>query len=722
MRFTIIKNKQGCHPPHISYDFLPPGGTIGRSGDNNLILPDEQRTISRLQAIVHVTANGECRLTNRGNITPIKLNDTVLENGQQITLRDGDLLNIDGYVLRVASMQSHTVSPVAESDLPPAESAGNIMSNIAPPEIANAIPNEIWDSLLEEFSVDEEPAMLSASMREPNPLHEMRPELNPADPLSQVGPYIDLGQLSSREHPIDTLFDNETTFARETILADVTPTTLLGSRSHTATLRAQTATPDVTLDIPMPSDKSFQTSKNVAAAADLDPLSLFSSPSNNNGNNLDPLGLFHHDPTPVAESIFEPFAQSKPLTDITREPSLSLEDVALTALEEKAEGLSDNEEPVKTVATEEIFPAFDNVVNPAHSTYPKEPLITSEAEDTDSSDKNADPVNTAASDNAVAASGTVAVSGTTETLTILGKDVKQSLIVPDTEQAAAEKPQEQLEQEIKEPLTQTPQNTIPVQEEIESAVAASVFLPPAKPSIPSFTKGRKADKRMSIDPISYHSEQARTPQAEGETLQGDLLEALLQGMDLNDISPKPVFDQQQMQLAGRLLSVFSQGTVALLSSRSILKRGVKADMTVVLDEANNPFKLLPSGKSTLMQIFSTRLPGFMPAEQAVRDALIDLQAHQLGMIAGIRAIIAAMLQAFNPERLEHEAKNEGSTPRFSLTANKKAALWDYFVKNYHHVSGEVEDDFHTLFGEAFLHAYEVEVNQYKDSQFKPDDA
>ncbi len=56
MRFTIITNKPGHQPPQTSCDFLPPGGTIGRGTDNNLVLPDDDRTISRLQAIVHVSA------------------------------------------------------------------------------------------------------------------------------------------------------------------------------------------------------------------------------------------------------------------------------------------------------------------------------------------------------------------------------------------------------------------------------------------------------------------------------------------------------------------------------------------------------------------------------------------------------------------------------------------------------------------------------------------
>ena len=227
--------------------------------------------------------------------------------------------------------------------------------------------------------------------------------------------------------------------------------------------------------------------------------------------------------------------------------------------------------------------------------------------------------------------------------------------------------------------------------------------------------------RLRIDPVASTSSQPQSNDSGGEALQGELLQALLDGMGLNDMQPTPRFDRENMQQLGQMLGMFSQGTVALLSSRSILKRGVKADMTVILDDANNPFKLLPSGKTVLMQMFGSRMPGFMPPKQAVRDALVDLQAHQLGMIAGIRAIIAAMLQSFNPQQLEEEARQEGVTSRLSLPGSRKAALWEHFNRRYNETAGEIEDDFHTLFGEAFLHAYDMEVNQYKDSQTASDE-
>ncbi|WP_421505787.1 type VI secretion system-associated FHA domain protein TagH [Erwinia rhapontici] len=233
---------------------------------------------------------------------------------------------------------------------------------------------------------------------------------------------------------------------------------------------------------------------------------------------------------------------------------------------------------------------------------------------------------------------------------------------------------------------------------------------------------RQTVARLGIDPVGNDAPAgAHDSSAEGSREQR-LLAALLDGMGLDTTLDKTPLTEDQMRTTGRMLSLFSQGTVALLSSRSILKRGVKAEMTMILNEANNPFKILPSGKTVLMQIYQSQMPGFMPPEQAVRDALVDLQAHQLGMIAGIRAIIAAMLQSFNPQRLEDLARRDGVVPRLALSSTKKAALWDYFMRHYQQTAGEIEDDFHTLFGEAFLHAYDMEVNQYKDSQTPPEDA
>ncbi|QDY40873.1 type VI secretion system-associated FHA domain protein TagH [Candidatus Pantoea soli] len=606
MRFTIITTKPGHQPPQTRCDFLPPGGTIGRGVDNNLVLPDDDRTISRLQAIVHITADGECRLTNRGNVTRVLLNDIPLERGRQVELQDGDVLGIDDYRLLVNDLNSAQQPQAAPVAPQPAVKPAVVVDEMPQEKSGGtaAIPSEIWDSLAKEFSISDDLSRRKAAaidLPEAHPLTApAAADRNPEDPLAQLvnDAPLDIGQQPKNS----SLFDEEDAlFAEESIFDDRTPSTLSAQQNAAAQ-------PQVGSD-----------------TTELDPLSLFGSQSSSDvRNHDDPLGLMMGNAVPLAQPAIAP-AQK----------------------------------------------------------VPPQPVAQPETQSEQSSETS--PVGLA--------------------------DLSSSPLFDDTETQATSP--------LSEPQIEQPEAVAPQMD------YGGITLP--TPQAVQRTPSPTPKGRLRIDPVA--SSQSSAPatgnaggQSSGDQLKGELLDALLEGMGLRDLQPTPQFDREQMLQFGQMLSMFSQGTVALLSSRSILKRGVKADMTVILDDANNPFKLLPSGKTVLMQMFGSRMPGFMPPRQAVRDALIDLQAHQLGMIAGIRAIIASMLQSFNPEQLEEEARQAGSVSRLGLPGSRKAALWEHFVERYGETAGEIEDDFHTLFGEAFLHAYDLEVNQYKDSQTHTDDA
>lgn len=596
MRFSIVKNKNGQVPPQNSCDFLPPGGTIGRSVDNNLVLPDEERAISRLQAIVHISAEGECRITNRGTVTNIQLNHIPLECGRQVELQNGDILGIDDYQIQVNSLPQSAAPVPIPAPAPSVTCAIDIEPTVPPPakqQNTETVPNEIWDSLIQEFAPQEpQEAGLTQTTYNDNHhplLEEPSVELNPANPLEQLTNSIDLHHLQPRQTDPATLFNSDTTLNRDHILADTTPSALLAEN--------KLATPVASIE-------------NRVDEPELDPLTLFGTATApiaaNCQNNDDPLGLMASGAEPL---MAVPLSATPERPISTPEPVLTTAPTAITPVQE---AIISNQVP-------EARPLCQEMQTPDPVAEPEPPKV-------------------------------------------------QALVAP----------------------TQ------------------------------SLTR---SGNRLGIDPVAYSVEQPQSaPTTNGEMLQGSLLKALLQGLGLDDLQTQPQFDEQQLHQAGRLLSLFSQGTVALLSSRSIIKRNLHTqDTTMILDDANNPFKLLPSGKTVLMQMFGSKMPGFMPPEQSVRDALIDLQAHQLGMIAGIQALISAMLGSFSPESLEKKARHEGVIPRLTLPTRRKAALWDYFIKNHQKTAAELEDDFHTMFGEAFLRAYGLEINQYKDSQTKPGD-
>ena len=82
-------------------EFDETGGTIGRATNNQLVLPDPERHISRVHATV-AFRNGQYLLIDQGSTNPIQVNGRVLGNGVQAPLADGDELCIGEYVLKVA--------------------------------------------------------------------------------------------------------------------------------------------------------------------------------------------------------------------------------------------------------------------------------------------------------------------------------------------------------------------------------------------------------------------------------------------------------------------------------------------------------------------------------------------------------------------------------------------------------------------------------------------
>ena len=75
------------------------GGNIGRADTNQLVLPDPERSISRVHAQV-VFRNGSYAIVDRGS-NPISVNGRALGNGQESPIRPGDELQIGGYTMRV---------------------------------------------------------------------------------------------------------------------------------------------------------------------------------------------------------------------------------------------------------------------------------------------------------------------------------------------------------------------------------------------------------------------------------------------------------------------------------------------------------------------------------------------------------------------------------------------------------------------------------------------
>jgi FHA domain-containing protein len=194
-----------------------------------------------------------------------------------------------------------------------------------------------------------------------------------------------------------------------------------------------------------------------------------------------------------------------------------------------------------------------------------------------------------------------------------------------------------------------------------------------------------------------------------------LLQALLDGIGIPSLELQGGLDEAMMRKIGEILRVSFDGTVEMMIARAMTKREVRTDVTMILAEKNNPIKFAPDGRAAIMQLLGKPFPGFMTHDDAIRDAYEDLRAHEVGVLAGMRAALKAVLNRFDPTSLEKKITSRSSLESV-LPHLRKARLWDLYTEMSSQILAEAEDEFQSLFGKAFREVYEAEVEKVKQGR------
>jgi FHA domain-containing protein len=96
--------------------FLAPGGTIGRTAENQLMLPDEPGGICRVQAAMRYR-DGAWRLANLSGMSAVLVNGQAVGAAQELLLENGDEVEIGAYVLHVADDGANAQASAAQGDV-----------------------------------------------------------------------------------------------------------------------------------------------------------------------------------------------------------------------------------------------------------------------------------------------------------------------------------------------------------------------------------------------------------------------------------------------------------------------------------------------------------------------------------------------------------------------------------------------------------------------------
>lgn len=231
---------------------------------------------------------------------------------------------------------------------------------------------------------------------------------------------------------------------------------------------------------------------------------------------------------------------------------------------------------------------------------------------------------------------------------------------------------------------------------------------PAKPQVAPIVVNASA---FSAVEQPLHRSEADPPAAQNADHEVLML-AFMKGAGVPSEALSQELTPEFMETVGKLLAISIQGTMDLNTLRASVKREVKAEVTQVVVRNNNPLKFLQDSETVLMQMFRKKMPGFMTPTEAMEDAYADLRAHQLGMVAGMRAAMTDMLKRMTPEKLDATSQDQSFLDSI-WPANRKARLWDAYIELFARIDAQAQDNFELLFGQAFLDAYEQETDRLK---------
>ncbi|CAN5186485.1 hypothetical protein BH09PSE6_BH09PSE6_16410 [soil metagenome] len=636
------------------------GGTIGRADSNTMMLPDPERLISRVQA--RVSCNGaQFFLDDVGTSNPVLLNGRAIGSGQRATLRGSDELQIGGYRLRAefdSDDESKTITRGRVTGPGPMPSAPI-------PDLASA-PDPFAD-----FGKP-----LGAPAPAASAVAAVPPPAPPARPVAAApsgNPFADLAGPPSGSGSADPFAD------------------LLGSGGAPAPIVGGKTDPFADLlGAPAPAT-SIATPAPPAAPPATAPLPDFMSPQAGSKMHA-PLGA----PAPAASA--RP-ADIDPFADLAA-PAPAPASAAAGSSDPFADllgGIGGHDTAPGSALDDLLKPssAEQQAFDPRTGDDPLASFLSAPKPNQSTPDPSLDPLAMFAAPPAAEAPARPAAPDHTSAL--------QGAYVPPKLQG--DRVDDRTTVNSSAPAAAAPAAIPDDFSFTDFAVPAPVPVPPAPVA------------RVEASPMPAALTPAPAPQAApaftADANAGALWQAFQEGVGVRIDLPQGL-TPELMRTVGQMMRHSIEGLLPMIAVRAAAKNELRAKMTMIQSRNNNPLKFAHDANAALSQMLQPPARGFLAGPAALVDAFDDLQSHQIATMTGMRAALEGVLGRFDPAPLEGRLA-KGSLDGI-LPMNRRSKLWELYLEHYKSLRAEAEDDFHELFGKAFVEAYEAQIDRLDRSR------
>jgi type VI secretion system FHA domain protein len=188
---------------------------------------------------------------------------------------------------------------------------------------------------------------------------------------------------------------------------------------------------------------------------------------------------------------------------------------------------------------------------------------------------------------------------------------------------------------------------------------------------------------------------------------------LLEGAGMPHKELSAAESERLLRDCGALLRAAVEGLMMLLIARAEMSKDFEAEeRTMVAARDTNPLKLMADPHEAMQFLLdpADRTDGFLDPVRSIGDACEDLRAHELAVMAGMRAAIFGALRRLDPQVLEKTFEKSASGFAFG---SRKAKFWEAFVVQQRELAQQAQEDFQKVFGRDFTSAYHAQLRKLK---------
>lgn len=257
-----------------------------------------------------------------------------------------------------------------------------------------------------------------------------------------------------------------------------------------------------------------------------------------------------------------------------------------------------------------------------------------------------------------------------------------------------------------------PPDPTPLPDDHETAVGSHAVAPQVAEPAPEIASPKIASP--AAQPETAAPVAPAAPRA--TNFKGDnAVAAFAAGAGLDYDLLKTVDQTRFFQDLGALVKTMTEGLMQAITARGQVKSEFRLEQTMIAPTENNPIKFSVSPQEAMMRLINHKDGAYLSGIAAAAEAVDDINAHQLAVMAGTEAALKSILRRFDPAKLE-EKFGQDSALNKAMPTRKKARYWEFYKVIYSEISEAVDDDFQQLFGTEFSKAYEHQLERLKISR------